>query len=447
MRYKKLAANSKGRFTNDIVEMPSTGAAMCFLIHVHDQQKDCSRFTAASNARKALRNARIFFHLGPSLEIWDSDSVKQMAKQPDDLAADDTRDAKMGPLHQVALETLALPGTVLVDRRATPARTFMTLKPRQSTLFTPTGGVALVNSMTQTSQDERRLFEIHGTFPEEGVDTMGLHMIRLHALRCIWNTRNVEMHRTMIEEVVPRSETQAPYAKIKFLAKNGKLIRSWVPLIGLVQGSESWMVPLAEAWCGHKFLIPKFAPTPKGDVRATYAIPATIKLGTVTEFTSVWFSIWQIIQDTTQAAIRKLDLLEYAPRHLLVTFARLEGYPLSKRYELGRWAIPLAHVLADVSSISDRAKSRLKKARTIMPNDYSRAVGDHAELTIRTEVVEHLQRNMAPYTDGTKEWPADFTEWFDFSLARSHTHEDEVEEPYSSDTDDDDDSREALVTD
>ena len=239
MRYKKLAANSKGRFTNDIVEMPSTGAAMCFLIHVHDQQKDCSRFTAASNARKALRNARIFFHLGPSLEIWDSDSVKQMAKQPDDLAADDTRDAKMGPLHQVALETLALPGTVLVDRRATPARTFMTLKPRQSTLLTPTGGVTLVNSMTHTSQDARRLFEIQGSFPEVGVDSMGLHMIRLHALRCIWTTRNVEMHRTMIEEVVPRSETQAPYAKIKFLAKNGKLIRSWVPLIGLVQGSES----------------------------------------------------------------------------------------------------------------------------------------------------------------------------------------------------------------
>ena len=181
---------------------------MCFLIHVHDQQKDCSRFTAASNARKALRNARIFFHLGPSLEIWDSDSVKQMAKQPDDLAADDTRDAKMGPLHQVALETLALPGTVLVDRRATPARTFMTLKPRQSTLLTPTGGVALVNSMTQTSQDARRLFEIQGSFPEEGVDSMGLHMIRLHALRCIWATRNVEMHRTMIEEVVPRSATQ-----------------------------------------------------------------------------------------------------------------------------------------------------------------------------------------------------------------------------------------------
>ena len=116
LRYKKFAADSKDRFTNDIVDMPSTGAAMCFLIHVHDQQKDCSRFTAASNARKALRNARIFFHLGPSLEIWNSDSVKQMAKQPDDLAADDTRDAKMGPLHQVALETLALPGTVLVDR-------------------------------------------------------------------------------------------------------------------------------------------------------------------------------------------------------------------------------------------------------------------------------------------------------------------------------------------
>ena len=131
------------------------------------------------------------------------------------------------------------------------------------------------------------------------------------------------MHRTMIEEVVPRSETQAPYAKIKFLAKNGKLIRTWVPLIGFVQ----------------------------------------------------------------------------------------------------------------------------EKARTIMPNDYSRAVGDYAELTIRTEVVEHLQRNMARYTDGSEEWPADFTEWFDFSLARSHTHEDEVEEPYSSDTDDDDDGREALVTD
>ena len=177
LRYEKFAADSKDRFTNGIVDMPSTGAAMCFLIHVHDQQKDCSRFTAASNARKALRNARIFFHLGPSLEIWDSDSVKQMAKQPDDLAADDTRDAKMGPLHQVALETLALPGTVLVDRRATPARTFMTLKPRQSTLLTPTGGVDLVNSMTQTSQDARRLFEIQGSFPEEGVDAMGLHII------------------------------------------------------------------------------------------------------------------------------------------------------------------------------------------------------------------------------------------------------------------------------
>ena len=200
------------------------------------------------------------------------------------------------------------------------------------------------------------------------------------------------------------------------------------------------MIPLAETWCGHNFLIPKFAPTPKGDVRASYAIPATIKLGTVHEFTSAWFSIWQIIHNSKKADITKLDLLEYAPRHLLVTFARLEGYPLSKRYELGRWAIPLAHLLADITSISQSSRKRLRKSRQIMPNDYSRAAGDYAELSIRTEVVEHLQRNMARYVNGTSEWPVNFEEWFDFSLARSHPHDDESEAAYSSDSEGVDDS-------
>ena len=446
LRYKEFAEESKDRFTNDIVAAPSSGAALCFLIHIHDKQKDCSRFTAASNARKALRNAQRFFQLGPSLEIWDSDSVRQMAKQPDDLSAEDTKDAKMGPLHQVAVEALALPGTVLVDRRETPARTFITLRPRPSQLLTPTGGVDLDNTTTQTPQDVRRLFEIHGTFPAEGVDTMGLHMIRLHALRSIWATRNIELHRTTIEEVVPRSATRAPYAKISFLAKNGKIIRSWVPLIGVVPASESWMVPLAQAWRGHGFLVPNFKPSPRGDVRATYAIPATIEIGEVRDFTSVWFYIWQIIHNTTRAEISNLDLLEYAPRHLLVTFARLEGYPLSKRYELGRWAIPLAHLLADVTSISQNARKRLRKSRQLMPNDYSRAAGDDAELTIRTEVVEHLQRNMTSYTDGTHDWPVEFKEWFDFSLARSHNQDNEQEESDSSDSEEDDEVVEALDT-
>ena len=141
-------------------------------------------------------------------------------------------------------------------------------------------------------------------------------------------------------------------------------------------------------------------------------------------------------KEITEKCKKVYEVLDWLHNHEPAAFERVAD-----------WAIPLAHVLADVSSISERARSRLKKARTIMPNDYSRTVGDYAELTIRKEVVEHLQRNMARYTDGTVEWPADFTEWFDFSLARSHTHDDEFEEAYSSDTDDDDDSREALVTD
>ena len=395
LRWTRWVEDNAHRFTlgRKIADKPSRAVLFEFFSDLQLSQSADSKGTGPTNVRKGLRNAVQYLNLSILLEDLDSAVIKAVAGRPESKGQSATVDkATMSAFHQVNMELI---GAGLTPSVATEG---------ESAGFT-----------WGTSPSWKIAPEAH--WPEGGLSTQGLFTAQALAVKSIWNQRSIEFLGTRVLEVVDRDGDKPPYCRIRCDGAKGKHgthnnepYESFVPLIGILEASEEWMVPFAKQCVGLPFVLRAFKAEChfSGDPRRAnkwVSGEGAFRCMTDAHLNKSWYAIMSCASGLSAEEMKRLHLTPYATRMLGVTVGRFLRYPLEAINELGRWK-PL-----EVSLSSGATKA--KRPVNSMANGYSRSAGEAVELSYRIKWIMDARRVLGPFLSGTQDLPSDL---FDMTI-------------------------------
>ena len=388
----------------NIAKYPKRGVLFEFFQHLHLQDSADSKGTGPANVRKGLRNAVLLLGAAIDLAVLDDTLIIAVAGIPEAKAqAHGLVDkATMSAFHQANGELIA-----------------SGLRPTVAKEGEKTGFKWGPSPEWFISESE--------FWPDGGLNEIGLFIARAIAMKSIWNQRSIEFLCTQVMEVHDRDGDKPPFCRIYCDGSKGnrgvqdaKPYQSYVPLIGILPGSEVWMVAFAKSCLNQgPFVLRSFRAQTfhQGDPR--YALKWTSgqehdhTVMSETHLQTSWFSIMSFASSLPQKEMKERHMTPYATRMLGVTVGRYLRYPIETLNELGRWK----PIEVSLSSGASRSQAPV----TSEANGYSRDAGEAVELDCRIQWITDARRILKPFLDGSRDLPVDLFDMSVFAAAGSAT--------------------------